>query len=225
MQPDWLVNVPSPTTQMDNPLYAMRAFTIVTRRKYDAADGTEFVIREPSSSDARAMMKYINSVIREKRSGIIIDKPLTLKQEEAWLKERLDEIRKKKTVMLVAEVDGKIVGNCHVSRRPWKEKHRAMIGIALMKKARGRGIGKALMKETMDLSLKRMPGVESFDLSVLEYNEIAKSLYRSLGFVEVGCIPMAMREDGEYADEKIMVRLVKGTKPPSSSKRVPKAGR
>jgi RimJ/RimL family protein N-acetyltransferase len=177
----------------------------VARKEFTAKNGTQVVLREPVSADAKSMMKYINSVIRERRSGIVVDRPVTLKQEEAWLKARLEEIRKRSVVMLVAEVDGRIVGNCHVSRRPWKERHRAAIGVALVKNMRGIGIGRALMKETMDLSKKRMRGLESFDLSVLDYNEAAQVLYRSLGFVRVGCIPDAMKEDGEYSDEMLMV--------------------
>jgi RimJ/RimL family protein N-acetyltransferase len=196
----------------------------VTQRKLVAKDGTEFVIREPTSPDAKAMMRYINSVIREKKSGIIMDRPVTLKQEEEWLKARLEEIRKRTTVILVAEVDGKIVGNCHASRHPWKEKHRAAIGIALVREARGKGIGQVLMKETMELSAKRMAGLESFDLSVLDYNDRAQALYRSLGFFEVGCIPRSMKEGEEYSDEKIMVRFIandggKRPKKPAPKKR------
>lgn len=196
----------------------------MTQRRLVAKDGTEFGIREPTSADAKAMMRYINSVIREKKSGIIMDRPVTLKQEEEWLKARLEEIRKRTTVILVAEVDGKIVGNCHVSRHPWKEKHRAAIGIALVREARGKGIGQVLMKETMELSAKRMAGLESFDLSVLEYNDRAQALYRSLGFFEVGCIPRSMKEGEEYSDEKIMVRFIakdggKRPKKPAPKKR------
>jgi RimJ/RimL family protein N-acetyltransferase len=177
----------------------------VFRKEFTAKDGTQVVLREPVSTDAKPMMRYINSVIRERRSGIAMDRPVTLIQEEAWLKARLEEIRKRSEVMLVAEVDGRIVGNCHVSRRPWKERHRAAIGVALVKSTRGKGIGRALMEEAIDLSKRRMQGLESFDLSVLDYNETAQALYKSLGFVEVGRIPDAMKEGGEYLDETLMV--------------------
>ena len=194
----------------------------MAKLKHVAADGTEFVIREPTGSDAKEMMRYINSVIREKRSGIIIDKPLTLKQEEAWLKDRLAEIRKRTTVILVAEADGRIMGNCHASRHPWKERHRASIGIALKKEARGKGLGKAMMEATMDLSVQRMPGLELFDLSVLDYNETAQKLYSRLGFFEVGTVPKAMKEGSVYADEKIMVRFVDPRKKPKRKTRKPR---
>lgn len=197
----------------------------MVRLKHVAADGTEFVIREPTGSDAKEMMKYINSVIREKRSGIVIDRPLTLKQEEAWLKDRLDEIRKRKTVILVAEADGRIMGNCHVTRRPWKERHRASIGIALKREARGKGLGKALMEATMDLSVRRMPGLELFDLSVLDYNDTAQRLYAGLGFFEVGLVPKAMKEGEEYVDEKMMVRFVDAGKTPGKKAGKPRSGK
>lgn len=190
-----------------------------------ARDGTEFVIREPTEADAKSMMRYINSVIREKRSGIIMDRPMTLKQETEWLKARLEEIRKRMTVMLVAEADGRVLGNCHVARHPWKEKHRAAIGIALIKEARGKGIGRVLMQDTMDLSERRMRGLEMFDLSVLEYNDRAQSLYGSLGFAEVGRIPRSMKEDGEYADEWIMVRFIVKNRRPKAARRGKGGGR
>jgi ribosomal protein S18 acetylase RimI-like enzyme len=96
-----------------------------------------------------------------------------------------------------------------VSRHPWKEKHRAAIGIALVREARGKGIGRVLMRDAMELATKRMHGLESFDLSVLDYNETAQSLYKSLGFTEVGCVPRSMKEEDEYFDERIMVRFLK----------------
>ena len=177
----------------------------MARKEFTAKNGTQVVLREPVRTDAKSMMRYINSVIRERKSGIVMDRPVTLKQEEAWLKARLEEIRMRSAVMLVAEGEGRIVGNCHVTRRPWKERHRATIGVVLAKSMRGIGIGRALMKETVDLSKRRMRGLESFDLSVFDYNEGAQALYRSLGFVEVGCIPDAMKEDSEYSDEMLMI--------------------
>ncbi len=171
---------------------------------FTSKDGDEVVLREPSTSDARALMRYINSVIREPRSGILMDRTVTLKQEEEWLKARIDEIKTKKAVMLVAEVDGEIVGNCHVERRMWKGRHRAVVGVALASGARGKGIGRALMERTMELALRRMRGIETFELSVFDFNERAHALYRSLGFVEMGRIPESVKEGGEYSDELIM---------------------
>lgn len=180
------------------------------RKEFTANDGTTVIIREPTSADARGLMRFINSVIREKRSGILIDKPVTFKEEVAWLKGRLGEIKKRSMVMLVAEVDGKIVGNCDAARRMWKEKHMVDIGIALTRSVRGKGVGKALMATCIDLSKERMSGIERFDLNVLDYNKRALALYKSLGFVEICRIPGVMKEGDKYIGEYRMVLHFKG---------------
>ncbi len=182
---------------------------LVFRKEFEADDGATVVFREPTRDDARGLMRFINSVVREDRSGILIDKPVTLKEEIGWLTGRLSDIKKRSTVMLVAEADGRIVGNCDAVRRMWKEQHRVDIGIALMKSARGRGIGKALMATTIGLAQERMQGIERFDLNVLDYNERAQTMYKSLGFVNVCRIPDVMKEGDEYIGEYRMVLHVK----------------
>ena len=174
------------------------------RHEFTAKDGTAVVFREPAMSDAKPLMKFINSVIRETRSGIIIDKPFSLKEEEEWLGARLREIRRRTEVILVAEVEGRIAGSCHISRRLWKERHRALVGIVLSKEARGKGVGRAIMTETMNLTRSRMPGLELFELSFLGYNKAARTLYKRLGFVESCRIPDSVKEGDDYIDETMM---------------------
>ena len=179
------------------------------RCEFATKDGTSVVFREPVESDAKPMMKFINSIIRETRSGIIMDRPVSLKQEEDWLSARLREIRGRTEVMLVAEDQTRIVGNCDIIRRPWKERHRADVGVVLSKDARGKGIGRGIMTESMNLALRRMPGLEFFELGALGYNKPAVSLYESLGFVERCRIPDAAKEGDVHVDELVMTLRVK----------------
>lgn len=172
---------------------------------FTAKDGTRVVFREPETEDARSLMEFINSVIEEDMSGIMMDKKVTLPKERVWLRKILKEVSGRETVMLVVESDGEILGNCHVERHHMKLSHRAMIGIALSKEARGKGIGEALMKATIALTRKRMKGIESIDLFAFDYNKRAQKLYRKLGFVEVGRIPRAVKEGDRYFDELTMV--------------------
>jgi len=169
-----------------------------------ADDGTHIVLREPTADDAPGLMEFINSVIGERLSGIVLVKKLTLKAEKAWLAGVLKEIRRKEAVMLLVESDGRILGNCHAGRRAMKHTHRATIGIALVKEARGKGIGEAAMRATIDLVRKRMKGVKFIDLSTFGYNKRAQGLYRRLGFVKVGEIPDAVREGDRYFSEHLM---------------------
>jgi len=177
----------------------------MVRIQFVANDGTRVIFREPRAEDSKALMRFINSVIEEKMSGMMMNKKVTLSKEEAWLRKVLKEIRSREIVMLTAESEGKILGNCHAERHHMKLSHRAMIGIALAKEARGKGIGEALMRATIELTKKRMRGVESIDLFTFGYNKRAQKLYKKLGFVTVGRIPRAVKEGNRYFDELTMV--------------------
>ena len=80
----------------------------MVRFEHVAPDGTELVFREPMKGDARALMSFINSFVDEPMSGLLIDKKVSLRDEEKWLESRLGEIRSRSTVMLLAERDGRI---------------------------------------------------------------------------------------------------------------------
>lgn len=171
---------------------------------FEAKDGSKVLFREPRPGDAPQMMAFINSVIAEKLSGIVFDKKVTLKTENTWLAGVLRGIKRRERVMLLVESNGEILGNCDVSRRTMKHSHRAVIGIALVKKTRGMGIGEAVMRATIDLAGKRMKGLEFIDLSTFEYNKRAQKLYKKLGFAKVGEIPDAVREGDRYFSEHLM---------------------
>jgi RimJ/RimL family protein N-acetyltransferase len=175
------------------------------RFAFTARDGKKVVFREPRSTDAKSLMNFINEFVDEDRSGLLIDKRTNIRAERRWLKQRIGEIKEKTTVMLVVELDGKIVGNCDVKRRMWKESHRAVFGIALNREARGRGIGEALIRKTITLAKQRMRGLEVIDLAVIDYNKRAKGLYSKVGFVKVARMPRAIKENHEYFDEDWMV--------------------
>jgi RimJ/RimL family protein N-acetyltransferase len=180
----------------------------VTKHKFIARDGTSVVFREPRPSDARLLMDFINAFVAEPMSGLLINKRVRPKEERAWLRGWLADIRDRKGVMLLVEADGKVEGNCTISRLVWKSSHMADAGIALSKNIRGRGIGEALMRETIGLSRKRMRGLEIIQLKAFDYNERALELYKKLGFVVVGRIPRANKEGKDYYDDVLMVKTL-----------------
>ncbi|WP_340026434.1 GNAT family protein [Paenibacillus sp. FSL K6-1096] len=73
--------------------------------------------------------------------------------------------------------------------------------------ARKHGLGRALMLELIARA-KAAPGLEQLMLTVTSSNLPAKRLYESLGFVRYGTEPKAMKLDGEYLDEDLMVLLL-----------------
>ena len=176
----------------------------MVRFEHVASDGSELVFREPVKGDAKALMSFITQFVDEPMSGLLIDKKVSLRDEEKWLESRLGEIRSRSTVMLLAELDGRIVGSCHMSRLPWKHSHRADIGVALNLEIRGKGVGEALMRRTMELGIRRFRGLETVELSAFAYNDRALALYKKLGFEECARIPRSAREGRMYFDEVLM---------------------
>ena len=176
--------------------------------KFTAKDGTKLLFREPSQSDAPRMMKFINAFVSEHRSGLLIDKKVTLSGEKVWLKGWLADVKQGRGVMLLVVRDGRVVGSCTASRLAWKNSHVADVGIALSKEIRGKGVGEALMTRTIELARRRMQGLEVLHLKAIAYNDRAQALYQKLGFVEVGRIPKSNKEGREYFDDVLMVKFL-----------------
>ena len=109
--------------------------------------------------------------------------------------------------MIIAEVDGKVAGNCSFSAVGGKlrVRHRCSLGIALYQKYWGLGIGRELT--ALLLEKARECGYEQIELEVVGRNERAIALYEKMGFVRIGERPCAMKhKDGTYDSNVIMVK-------------------
>ncbi|MGW7379412.1 N-acetyltransferase family protein [Streptomyces sp. NPDC054794] len=110
---------------------------------------------------------------------------------------------------LVAELDRRIVGylrlgfatplaaNVHV---------RQIQGLAVAEEARGRGVGRALIRAAVEETRRR--GARRITLRVLGHNAPARKLYESEGFVVEGLLPEEFLLDGKYVDDVFMGRPV-----------------
>ena len=86
-----------------------------------------------------------------------------------------------------------------------KLKHRANIfAMYVTSSQRGRGSGRELVKTAIQQA-EQLESVEQIYLTVNASNEPAKGLYASLGFKTYGVDKKAMRIDGIYHDEELMV--------------------
>ncbi|WP_299076079.1 GNAT family N-acetyltransferase [uncultured Fretibacterium sp.] len=118
-------------------------------------------------------------------------------------------IRSTKEHLMVAEVDGRVVGMAGlVIPFMARQRHTAGVGIMVHTDYQGRGIGRALMESLLDIAdnwlmLKRV------ELSVFTDNERAVRLYESLGFVVEGTKRYAAVKNGVHADEYLMARYGK----------------
>ena len=81
--------------------------------------------------------------------------------------------------------------------------HRCVLGIGIERAYRGQGLGKRLMLEA--LAFTRAASTLSWlDLNVFAHNANARSLYSSLGFVEIGLLKDQFRIEGESFDDVMM---------------------
>jgi len=106
-----------------------------------------------------------------------------------------------------AEEDGRLMAIAVAVRDPSpKRPHLALIfSVFCRPEARGRGLAREVSKLAI-ATARSWPGVESIALSVSSGSPAAKHLYESLGFVEWGHEPDAMRINGRSYDE-IHMRL------------------
>jgi ribosomal protein S18 acetylase RimI-like enzyme len=106
-------------------------------------------------------------------------------------------------VHLVALDGPRVVGYVTVQReRHPVTRHVGSLAIAVARDARGRGVGRRLMQEAF--AWAERVGVEKIVLSVYPHNEAARSLYRSMGFVEEGRLARHSRKSYGYEDEILM---------------------
>lgn len=85
-----------------------------------------------------------------------------------------------------------------------KMRHRANIfAMYISPKARGKGIGKALMEMAIEHA-KESEEIQKINLSVVSSNKAAKNLYLQLGFKVFGTEEMALKIGDTYYEEQHM---------------------
>lgn len=181
----------------------MEAGKILAR--FTAKNGKEVILRAPRWEDLDNFVEHINSLVDE-GAEIQRDTKVTREQEADWLGTRLADIEKKKSVFLVAEADGRVVGTCGVEKRRGSSSHVGDIGIAIQKDYRNLGVGTAMF-ETMIPEAKRI-GLKILFLRVFSTNDAARYLYKKMGFKETGRTPKIFYKKGKYMDEVVMTKEI-----------------
>ena len=125
---------------------------------------------------------------------------------ELW-KKRLAETKDGDKV-LVAEVDGKVVGNLglHLAAPSPRRRHAYALGMAVHDAHQRAGVGTALMNAAIDLSDNWMQ-IRRLELEVYVDNVAAVALYRKFGFEVEGTLRMHAFRDGRYVDSHVMARI------------------
>ena len=120
----------------------------------------------------------------------------------SWFEERLT-----KAEVFGAFVGAELLGVAGYWRQDGaKESHKAILwGMYVRPKGRNSGLGKALIEAVVAHASK---SVEQLKLVVTGGNETAHRLYKRLGFEEYGRETRALKYDGRYFDDILMVRFL-----------------
>lgn len=126
--------------------------------------GRTITVREANEDDAMAIKNIVNSVASEKYYVV------PERSREDW-DEAIKEIKNRKGLIIVAQVNGKTVGMGHlVGGKFEKNKHVGFLGISILRGFRRIGVGTAMVNYTMDWA-KKQKGLEKISLTVFSTNK------------------------------------------------------
>lgn len=165
------------------------------------------VIREAVVADAEALIAFRQVITNEADNNIVWEPGEFNRtvEEEARL---VDEVTASdNSIMLVAEVDGRIIGmlGCHGGKRR-AHRHNAGLGVTLLKEYRGQGIGTLLMERVIEWA-KGTGVLTRMELEVYPHNARAIHVYEKCGFVVEGVRRNAYLKSGKYTDAVLMALL------------------
>ena len=160
-------------------------------------------LQSPDENDAEAIISLMKQVMDETPylacSSEEFD--MTVEDERRFLRARADDPR---DTFIAAWSDGAPIGTVSVRAVGAKsrERHRAMLGAYW-----GRGVGSRMLETALDMA--RSAGFLQLELEVDAENQRAIRMYQRFGFQEYGRLTNAIRRDGQFFDEILMVKSLK----------------
>lgn len=150
------------------------------------------LIREANEQDWPAIWPFFREIVA---AGETFPYPPDLGPDEGrelWLLRPPVRV-----VVAVDEASGAVLGTANMAaNRPGNGSHVASASYMVDPAVAGRGVGRALVKESLDWA--RRAGFRGMQFNaVAESNAVAVGLYRSMGFEVVGTVPEAFRHPRE----------------------------
>lgn len=176
-------------------------------RTFDLPNGEVLTVRSIGAEDAEALSAFRLATYRE--TYFMARYPEEGANLEAVQKGLAGSEASALNFEVGAFAGEKLVGEFGVAQvRPHiKYRHRAVMGISVLKDYWGCGLGSYLMQLAIDQT--RTNGFEQLELGVYSDNTRAIHLYEKVGFVRCGILPRAFKlKDGTYRDEILMVRML-----------------
>jgi L-amino acid N-acyltransferase YncA len=162
----------------------------------------EVVIRPATVADAAAIAAIYNEGILD-RIATFETELRTPEERTRWLTER-----DPRYVVLVAELDGQVVGWAALSPYSSRACYRGVAdhSIYIARAARGRGVGGRLLGAL--IAAAEREGFWKLTSRLFPFNEASLALHRRLGFREVGINEKHAKLDGRWLDTVTIERLI-----------------
>lgn len=182
------------------------------RRDMLTKDGAALTLRSLHAQDAQTMIRVCRQVAGETLNMMRYADEWTIspeKQAETILKAEQGE---KELLMGAFTAEGLAgIANMRPVHPGDRARHRAGVGIAVLKAHWGRGIGTALMQTLIDAA--GQTALEQLELDVVSTNSRAIRLYEHFGFEAFGRHPRMMKyRDDTYADTILMALDLRRTR-------------
>lgn len=163
------------------------------------------LVRKIERKDAEQFLGMLKQLDNETK--FMLYEPGERKTTVEGMEANIDEADKSGSLILVAEVDGKIVGFLSADKGfANRIKHSAYIVIGILAGYYGMGSGKSLFTEMEKWAVSTK--ITRLELTVMCPNERAVKLYKKMGFEIEGIKKNSVVVDGQYIDEYYMGKLL-----------------
>jgi ribosomal protein S18 acetylase RimI-like enzyme len=180
------------------------------------------LVKELSADEAEAHLDDLAGILAdavESGASVSFLLPFTLEMGQAFWRKVIAAVRENAAVLLGAYSHGELVGTVQLRLdTPANQQHRGeIVKLLVHRRARGQGIGRALL-QALEKSARKRGRV----LLVLDTHEgsPASKLYRSQGFVCAGTVPgYAQLPLGGFGDTSVYFKDLRSKKATSTSPR------
>ncbi|MDF2880812.1 MAG: family N-acetyltransferase [Clostridiaceae bacterium] len=161
------------------------------------------IIRKGVKSDAEQLLEYLNKIGGE--SDFLTFGPGQFGKTVQWEGEFIESTSNKKNALfIIAEINGKIVGNLNFSAGARERTaHTGEFGVSVLKEYWGHRIGEELIKYLIIWS-KDSKIIRKINLRARTDNTRGIALYKKLGFQEEGIVIRDFLINGVFYDSLLM---------------------
>lgn len=164
------------------------------------------IIRGITVSDSKGFLELCKTLDRETSFMMLEpdERQITIEQQN----ERINKmIRDGRSIILVCEINGKLVGYLSAHREKYRRvRHSAYLVVGVLEDFSGKGVGTRLFNALDQWAQSN--GIHRLELTVMIHNAAAVALYKKMGFQIEGIKKHSLIVDGKYIDEYYMARLI-----------------